>query len=101
MAGYVIASVVPMALALLLLNRAPLSGGREEPRSARRAGIAAAASSRPPEVSISIAIEPAGPLPLPVSVPAAAGASAAQPPVFLPGYLLPDDGREEANHAGG
>jgi hypothetical protein len=71
---------------LVLLHGAPASG-------AGGAGSfgARAAADGPPAVSISIE-------------PVLAGAPAeleSEPPVVLPGYLLPADGAEEAAHAGG
>jgi hypothetical protein len=81
-AGYLVASSLPLVLAAALLHGAPVSRG---------AGLsgASAPAVRPPSVSISIEQSALGPRVEP------------EPPVVLPGYLLPADGPEEAAHAGG
>jgi hypothetical protein len=86
-AGSALLVVVTLALAAILLGRAP--GKPVAREDSGRAPIATAL--RPPTVSISI--EPTFQVPVALPEP--------EPPVVLPGYLLPDDGVEEPGHAGG
>lgn len=89
-AGYVVASVLPLLVALAALHGSPAStaagvpDGRGHTRTA-----AAAAFHRRPTVSLSIdagLMSPRG---------------EDEVPVVLPGYLLPDDGAEDSHDAGG
>jgi hypothetical protein len=82
-AGLAILVAVPLTLACLrpLMSR-PTAEGESHPP------VTAADPLRPPAVSIFL--EPSGLSPY-VDV---------NPPVVLPGYLLPDDGSEEPAHAG-
>lgn len=84
MAGYILMTAAPLALAVLLLAGAPEASG-----SASSLARSAVTRIRPPVISLSI--EP------PAIVPSAR----VELPVVLPGYLLPDDGAEESSHAGG
>ena len=83
MAGYVLMTTAPLAVAALLLSGSPSTNGTPVDSSHSLA-------IRRPTISLSIE-QPAGLLP----------AIHPEPPVVLPGYLLPDDGTEEASHAGG
>lgn len=80
-AGYLLATALPLALAFALLRSAPAVGG-----------ISVAPSLRPPSVSLTLEIDQeAGPATrTPMPRPTAALAS----PIELRGYLLPYDERE-------
>jgi hypothetical protein len=84
MAGYVLATVVPMALAAALLRGAPAPTG-----SGHDVRTRIAAEIRPPAVSITFDPTALKPLAEPKSA------------VEFPGYLLPEEGAEEPAHAGG
>jgi hypothetical protein len=81
-AGYGLLAAASFALAPLLL-RAGAGAATPGP------GPGFAAVVRPPAVSLTVET---GPGVVPPRV---------EPPVVLPGYLLPDDGVEEPSHAGG
>ncbi len=87
MAGYALLTGMPLALAALLLW-----GGRPaESSTPDRGAIAADRPTAPRPPAISISIDPT----------ALAPYAEVEPPVVLPGYLLPVDNAEEAAHAGG
>ncbi len=92
-AGYALLAVCPFFLAFVLLGGVPsavslASSPTPQPLTVRETGSPSAEPHRPP--SISITIEPA-------ATPSIADVEA---PVVFPGYLLPDDEREETPHAG-
>jgi hypothetical protein len=84
-AGSALLLGIPLACALMLLF-----AGDPEPSGvpARLVGIEGCASAD--EI-----------LWMPASIPSALPARAAEAPVMLPDYVLPDDGSEEPTHAGG
>jgi len=93
MAGYTLLMASPLLLASLMLwggrptvTMASARPPREVSPNCDAKDLAAA--SRPPAISLSI--EPYALTPY-VEV---------EPPVVLPGYLLPDDGCEDTDHAG-
>jgi hypothetical protein len=86
-AGCVLATALPLALAVALLRGAPAVGGDAPGRPDARSRIAA--EIRPPAVSITLDPTTLNPLAEPEST------------VELPGYLLPDEGAEEPVHEGG
>jgi hypothetical protein len=88
MAGYVLATAFPLALALALLRGAP-AVGRDGSGPGPRPPVAAEIG--PPGVSITLDPDALNPQFEPEST------------VVLPGYLLPDEGEgaEEPAHAGG
>jgi len=93
MAGYTLLMASPLLLASLLLwgGRPTVTMASARPERTESLDLGAkdlAAVSRPPAVSLSIephALTPSGEVDC---------------PVVLPGYLLPDDGCEESDHAG-
>jgi hypothetical protein len=78
---------LPLAAAALMLWGHRSSAISPEDRPQARASSGA---ETPPVVSISLPIEPE----------ASAPSREMLPPVQLPDYVLPDDGLEEATHAG-
>jgi hypothetical protein len=82
MAGYLLMTVAPFVLASVLLSGTPRSAGHS---------VASAHTSVSRRPTISLSIEP----------PALSPVFHPEPPVVLPGYVLPDDGTEEASHEGG
>jgi hypothetical protein len=91
MAGYTMLMTSPLVLASLLLwAGGPTATMASAPSSQGSFRESAAPSAVEPPPVVSITIEP------PVLTPYAE----AEPPVVLPGYLLPDDGCEEPVHAG-
>lgn len=85
-AGCVLATALPLALAVALLRGVPAVGGDADRPDARSR---IAAEVRPPVVSITLDPTTLNPLAEPEST------------VELPGYLLPDEGSEEPVHEGG
>ena len=92
MAGYTLMMTAPLILASLLLwgGRPAVSMAATRPVGdcVSDDGRADLAAARPPAISISIESATLSPC------------SEAEPPVVLPGYLLPDDHCEEPAHAG-
>ncbi|WP_422925162.1 hypothetical protein [Singulisphaera sp. PoT] len=96
--AYTLLATTPLTLAFLLFGGAPPAVSMASSPSPKVPVVASAAPEcdgcsemhRPP--SISITIEPA-----PAATPAIVDVEA---PVVFPGYLLPDDEREENPHAG-
>ena len=87
LAGSALLVALPLAAATLMLG-----GDRSAARSPedRPRGRTLSAPEASPVVAISLSVEPE------TSVPA----RELRPPVQLPDYVLPDDGSEEATHAG-
>jgi hypothetical protein len=86
-AGSAVLLALPLAAAALMLwgNRSAAISSED-----RSLGRAPSGAETPPVVSIWLSIEPE----------ASAPAREMRPPVQLPDYVLPDDGSEEAAHAG-
>jgi hypothetical protein len=87
LAGSAALLALPVAAAAVLLGGARPAAWPPEPAPGSRTPAAVEA---PPVVSIAMPIEPEAPVTLRERV----------PPVQFPDYVLPDDGSEEAAHAG-
>jgi hypothetical protein len=84
MAGYLLMTTGPLTLAAVLL-----AGSGELPGAPAGAPRSVSAAARRPSISLSIEPSSLSPVAQP------------EPPVVLPGYVLPDDPVEEPSHAGG
>lgn len=82
-AGAALLMIAPLVFAGILLSSPRGSANASQTRTTPER------ISRPPAISLMIEAPPSG------------FRTDAEPPVVLPGYVLPDDGAEEPSHAGG